>query len=347
MSAKRELEALLRLNAEDAALPALTPEFTGKLAQRLSSLPLFAHSYPFSRNMDFGGYTTWDYLDFAFRNDLTGVCLHVNDGDQSCLSRMDGNSLARFRERLETLRLQLHLEISSTSRAEIDRAIRIARELGVTNIRLYARHEGPLDEVIERIYSDLAEAADKANRFELFFDYEQHEDLKAAEIAGILTRVGDRRINALFDYTNSWNAYEEPLAALRILQPFVRQVHIKGGYKTVEPRGWGQIGVPQGDPADRLPGPLLLAELVALGAEAPQVICFALENEVDYYAPPFREPNEAANPIIAYREPSQTPVPEGADLVRVMRDELRWAQQQVGVVRGLAQRLQILASLVD
>lgn len=347
MSAKQQLEALLRLNAEEAALPALTPELTGKLAQRLRSLPLFAHSYPFCRNMDFGGFTTWDYLDFAFRNDLAGVCLHVNDGGQSRLSQMDGNSLTRFRERLETLRLRLHLEISSTTPAEVDGAIRIARQLGVTNIRLYARHEGPLDDVIERVYADLADAADKASRFDLHFDYEQHEDLKAAEIAGILTRIGDPRVNALFDYTNSWNAYEEPLAALRILAPFVRQVHIKGGHKTVEATGWGQVGVPQGDPADRLPGPLLLAELVALGVEAPQVICFALENEVDYYAPPFREPNEAANPIIAYREPSQTPVPEGADLTRVLRDELRWAQQQVGVVRGLAQRLQMLASLID
>ncbi|MBL8596040.1 MAG: sugar phosphate isomerase/epimerase [Devosia sp.] len=347
MSARQQLQALLRHNAENAALPALTPELTSKLAQRLRALPLFAHSYPFCRNMDFGGYTTWDYLDFAFRNDLTGVCLHVNDGDRSSLSRMDTAELGRFRQRLEILGLKLHLEISSTDRAEVNRAIRLADVLGVVNIRLYARHEGPLDTVIERVYADLAEVAEKANRHGLHFDYEQHEDLRAAEIARILERIGDHRVNALFDYTNSWNALEDPLDALRTLAPWVRQVHIKGGRKTVEPTGWGQVGVPQGDPADSLPGPLLLAELVALGAETPQVICFALENEVDYYAPPFRVPNEGVNPIIAYREPSSTPMPEGADLASVLRYELRWAQQQVGVTRALAQRLQILASLID
>jgi len=53
--------------------------------------------------------------------------------------------------------------------------------------------------VIERVYSDLAEVAEKANRFGLRFDYEQHEDLRADEIATILTRIGDERINALFD----------------------------------------------------------------------------------------------------------------------------------------------------
>lgn len=347
MSPRQALETLLRLNAEEAALPDITPPFCSRLAERLGNLPLFAHSYPFVRNMDHGGFTTWDYLDFAFRNDLAGVCLHVNDGDRSCLSLMDDATLERFRVRLEMLRLRLHLEISSTEPAEVDRAIRIAGRLGVNNIRLYARHQGPLSAVIERVYADLAETAEKANRFALNFDYEQHEDLKAAEIADILTRIADPRINALFDYTNSWNAFEEPLDALRILSPFVRQVHIKGGYRTVEATGWGQMGVPQGDATDRLPGPLLLAELAALGEDTPQVICFALENEVDYYAPPFRGPDEPANPIIAYREPSQTPVPEGAELSKILRDELRWAQQQIGVTRGLAAKLQTLASLAQ
>jgi len=347
VSARGALETLLRTNAGDAVLPDLTPDLRDRLVTRLGALPLFAHSYPFVRNMDHGGFTTWDFLDFAFRNELAGVCLHLNDGGASCLAAMDGETLGRFRQRLDVLGLKLHLEISSTARAEVDRAIRIALALGVENIRLYARHEGPLVDVIERVYADLAEVADKANRHGLHFDYEQHEDLRAAEIADILTRIGDARVNALFDYTNSWNAHEEPLAALRILAPFIRQVHIKGGRKTVEPTGWGQLGVPQGDAADQLPGPLLLTELVALGTDAPQVICFALENEVDYYAPPFRGPEEGPNPVIAYREPSDTPVPEGAELARVLRDELRWAQQQVGVTRELAQRLGILLERIE
>ena len=204
-----------------------------------------------------------------------------------------------------------------------------ALDLGVTNIRVYARYEGRLSAVIEQVYADMSYAADVANRHDLHIDYEQHEDLRAAEIAGILTRIGDPRINALFDYTNSLNAHEEPLAALRILAPFIRQVHIKGGRKVVEGRGWGQLGVEQGSADDTLPGNRMLYELLMLGETVPQVVCFALEQEVGYYAPPFRLEGEEADPLIMFREPSDTPLDPDKPLARHLLDEQRWAARQV------------------
>jgi hypothetical protein len=50
----------------------------------------------------------------------------------------------------------------------------------------------------------------------------------------------------------------------------------------------------------------MLYELLLLGDEAPQVIAFALEQEVNYYAPPFRRRGEGADPLIRHREPSDT-----------------------------------------
>jgi sugar phosphate isomerase/epimerase len=346
MTALDQLQAFLATNAGGhQPLPPPGLAVAETLLARCAEIPFFAHSYPFIRNMDHGAFSPDHFAEFAYVNELAGICLHINDGGPSSVAKMSPAALVAFRRRLDDLGLKLHLEISSTTPAEVDRVVDLAVALGVANIRFYARHEGPLDRVTERVYADLCHAADRANARNLNFDYEQHEDLRAAEIATLLSRVGDARVNALFDYTNSWNAYEEPLDALRILAPWIRQVHIKGGRKTIEPAGWGQIGVAQGSDEDELPAALLLYELLLLGQER-QVICFALENEVGYYAPPFRGPNDGANPIIAYREPSDTPLDPTQPLDRLLLDERRWAQQQIGVNRRLVTRLRTLAEAV-
>jgi sugar phosphate isomerase/epimerase len=322
--------------------PPLDAAHAARLLERTANVPFFAHSYSFYRSMEHG-FAPRDLLDFVYAHDLHGACLHLNDGGETSVGRMSGEEREVFRRRLEDLGLALHLEISSSDRKEVDRAINCALALDVRNIRLYARHQGPLSEVMERVYADLAYACERANQLDLHFDYEQHEDLKAAEIAAILQRLGDRRMNALFDYSNSLNAYEEPLAALRILAPFIRQVHVKGARKTIEDGGWGQIGVPQGCDEDELPGARMLHDLLMLGDRTPQVICFALEQEVDYYAPAFRLRSEADNPVIRYREPSETPPDKSKSTERLIADERRWAVQQLTWNRALVATFRELA----
>ena len=134
---------------------------------------------------------------------------------------------------------------------------------------------------------------------------------------------------------DSLNAYEEPLVALRILAPYIRQVHVKGARKIVERDGWGQLGVPQRADDDELPGARMLLELLMLGDAKPQVVCFALEQEVDYYAPAFRRADEPVDPVIQYREPSETPVDRSKSRGRLLSDERRWAVQQIGWNRDL------------
>src|SRR5262245_59415924 len=322
--------------------PPLDAAHAARLLERTANVPFFAHSYSFYRSMEHG-FAPRDLLDFVYAHDLHGACLHLNDGGDTSVGRMSGAEREIFRRQLEDLGLALHLEISSTDRKEVDRAIACALALGVRNIRLYARHQGLLSEVLERVCADLAYACERANQLNLHFDYEQHEDLKAAEIAAILQRLGDRRMNALFDYSNSLNAYEEPLAALRILAPFIRQVHIKGARKTIEGEGWGQVGVPQGCDEDELPGARMLHDLLMLGDATPQVICFALEQEVDYYAPAFRLRNEPDNPVIRYREPSETPQDTSKSTERLIADERRWAVQQLTWNRALVATFRELA----
>jgi hypothetical protein len=289
------------------------------------------------------GFTPLDLARFAYEHDLQGLCLHISDGDSLNVRHMTPAERAAFRRLLEEFGLKLHLEISATDKQEVDTVIACARDLGVKNLRFYARHEGPLSRVIELVYRDLAYACDRANKHDLHFDYEQHEDLRAAEIASILARIDDRRMNALFDYSNSLNAYEEPIAALHILAPFIRQVHVKGARKLVEGGGWGQLGVPQGSADDELPGARMLFDLLMLGEAAPQVIAFALEQEVDYYAPAFRRANEPADPVIQFREPSDTPTDTTKSLARLLSDERRWAVQQIDWNRGLVAQFRALA----
>jgi len=323
--------------------PPLDAKHAARLLERTANVPFFAHSYSFYRSMEHG-FAPRDLMDFVYTHDLHGACLHLNDGGETSVGKMSGKDRETFRRQLEDLGLALHLEISSTERREIDRAIDCATALGVRNIRLYARHQGTLREVMDLVYADLAYACELANRLDLHFDYEQHEDLKAAEIAAILERLRDRRMNALFDYSNSLNAYEEPLAALHILAPFIRQAHIKGARKTIEGEGWGQIGVPQGCAEDELPGARMLHDLLMLGDGKPQVICFALEQEVDYYAPAFRLRNEPDDPVIRYREPSETPPDKSKSTGRLIADERRWAIQQLTWNRALIATFRELAS---
>ena len=252
MSADGRFRELLGINAADAPpLPPLDAALARRILARTAHVPFFAHSYTLIHNQDYGTTTTRDLLDFAYVHGLTGLCLHLNDGGKSAVGRMTGADRERFRAHYESLGLRLHLEISATDKAEIDRAVACALDLGVTNIRVYARYEGRLSAVVETVYADMSYATEVANRHGLNIDYEQHEDLKAAEIAGILARIGDPRINALFDYTNSLNAREEPLDALRILAPYIRQVHIKGGRKIVEGRRLGTARRRAGQPRRR------------------------------------------------------------------------------------------------
>jgi len=234
-------------------------------------------------------------------------------------------------------------EISSTQEADVDRVIQIARMLDVQNIRVYSRYEGTLSQVMAQTVVDLKYMAEQADRYNLFFDFEQHEEFKSTEIVQMLKEVDHPRINALFDFTNMINAYEQPLPALRIMAPYTRQVHLKGAKKSKEDKGYGQMAVVQGSPEDEMPYARRLYELLMLGGTKPQVICFALEQEVNYYAPAYRHADEGENPFIPYKDPSETPF-DVANADRLLLNERRWASNQVNFIKSLLAKMRWLAT---
>ncbi|MDU4253111.1 sugar phosphate isomerase/epimerase family protein [Pseudomonas sp.] len=338
---------LLARNAApaDAPPPLLTPELARRLLDRLDSLRLFAHGYPLLTNLTQGRVTPGDMLDFAYRHELDGLSLHLLDGEHNSLSQMTSEQLAAFGEKARSLGLALHVEISSTRPEDVDQAVAVALAIGSRNIRVYSRYEGHLSRVMDLIEVDLRRLAQLADEHDLNFDFEQHEELKSDEIAALLRKVGHPRLNALFDFGNMINACERPLPALTYLAPFIRQVHLKGVRVVPEANGFGHYGVLQGSPEDQLPGARMLLELLLLGDDAPQVVAFILEQENHYIAPAFRQSDEAADPFIPYREMSETPLPPGYSLERMLADEHRWANNQVRHVRGLLNEFRLLAEL--
>ncbi|MCE6982065.1 xylose isomerase, partial [Pseudomonas frederiksbergensis] len=112
-----------------------------------------------------------------------------------------------------------------------------------------------------------------------------------------------------------------------------------------EDQGFGHYGVLQGSAEDELPGARMLFELLMLGDRQAQVIAFILEQENHYIAPAFRQHNEPADPFIAYREMSDTPLPAGFTLEQMLAGEQRWANNQVSYVKTLLAELRTLAEL--
>lgn len=330
---------------EHVAAPVLTEALAQRLLERLGQLRLFAHAYPLLTNLTHGRVTPADMLDFAYRHELQGLSLHLLDGEENSLSQMSPEQLQVFASKAKALGLDVHLEISSTLKKDVDQVIAIAKALGVRNIRVYSRYEGPLSRVMDVIETDLHYLAQQADANDLYFDFEQHEELKSSEIAQLLNRVNHPRLHALFDFGNMINACEQPLQALHNLAPHIRQAHLKGVRIVPEQNGFGHYGVLQGSDEDDLPSARMLFELLMLGEATPQVIAFILEQENHYVAPAFRQSLEAADPFIAYRKMSETPLPKGYSLERMLADEHRWANNQVAYVRGLLGELRTLAEL--
>ena len=343
---QERFKALLCHNVvEEDTAPVLTDALARQLLGRLAQLRLFAHAYPLLTNLTQGRVTPVDLLDFAYRHELQGLSLHLLDGEANSLSQMTPAQLQVFADKARALGLDVHLEISSTQKKDVDQVIAIARALGVRNIRVYSRYEGTLSRVMDLIETDLRYLAQQADEHDLYFDFEQHEELKSNEIAQLLKRLDHPRLHALFDFGNMINACEQPLQALRNLAPHIRQAHLKGVRIVPEQNGFGHYGVLQGSTEDDLPSARLLFELLMLGDTTPQVIAFILEQENHYVAPAFRQSVEAADPFIAYREMSETPLPAGFSLERMLADEHRWANNQVAYVRGVLAELRTLAEL--
>lgn len=315
-----------------ARIAALSPAAAARLAARARSAPLFAHAYAFHLNFRFGAMTPADLLAHAAKHGLTGVQIHVEDGEGASLAAMTAADLAAFGAEARRLGLAVHVETSSTEADDLARTVAIAHATGAAAMRCYPRYEGRVSEIVARTIQALRglSALDPEGR--LHFTLEQHEDLTSAELVGILKAVGNPRIGLLFDFGNMVNAGETPLAALAAQAEWVREVHVKDCLVVPDRGGWAHRACLSGE--GHLPMRALLAGLLALGDEAPQIRAFGLEEEEDYFAPALRFPDEDPDPHIPARSASFTD-PGPGDLAARLRRETEAAERQLRVVRAM------------
>ncbi|MDN6020296.1 MAG: sugar phosphate isomerase/epimerase, partial [Enterobacterales bacterium] len=289
-----------------------------KILQRADNIPLYLHAYAFHLNMRVEKILPENLLDIASQHQLKGVKVHVLDGESQSLSCANDERLQQFGEKARRLGLDIHIETSASDAKTIDQAVAIAIKSGATSIRFYPRYEGHLDGVLAQIRQDIHYIKENYQHSGLTFTLEQHEDLKGHELVKLVNDADFPQLSLLFDFANMINANEEPLPALAAMASNVTQVHIKDALIVREANGLGHKACisGQGD----LPFKELLFQLVCLGEDKPQVIAYGLEEEVDYYAPPFRFQHEDNNPWIPWREMSETPLPNKELDVRLEKE---------------------------
>ncbi|TBL47767.1 hypothetical protein EYY98_21685 [Obesumbacterium proteus] len=307
-----------------------------KILQRADNIPLYLHAYAFHLNMRVEKILPENLLDIASQHQLKGIKVHVLDGESQSLSCANDERLQQFGEKARRLGLDIHIETSASDAKTIDQAVAIAIKSGASSIRFYPRYEGHLDAVLAQIRQDIHYIKENYQHSSLTFTLEQHEDLKGHELVKLVNDADFPQLSLLFDFANMINANEEPLPALAAMASNVTQVHIKDALIVREANGLGHKACisGQGD----LPFKELLFQLVCLGEDKPQVIAYGLEEEVDYYAPPFRFQHEDNNPWIPWREMSETPLPNKELDVRLEK-EFNDALNQIAYVRNILQKL--------
>jgi len=345
MSAKNHFIQLLNKNASiKNDPPKLSKKVAHKLIERIKSIRLYAHSYSFSLNFQKGDFDTIDLLNFAHENKLNGIVTHTNFGGKNSLKNKSKKSLKDIRIHAKKLNLGINLEISSTSKKEVDSVVEIAKILGVKNIRVYIRQRGHVSEIIEKATKDLKYISNISNREDLLFVLEPHEVLKSKELVQIIKKINSPRIKLMFDFGNMINAGEDPIDALKITSPHVSLVHMKGVKKVKIKKGSGQMGVLEGE--DDLPQMRMLFTLLLLGNSTPQVKSYALEQEVGYKSLPYRFEGEEKDPMIPSRGPSVTRLNKNKSVKENLQLERKNAINQVRYVRNLLKQMDTMSKLI-
>ncbi len=314
-----------------------------KIIERIDSIPLYLHAYAFHLNMRKERILPDDLLEIAKQEKLAGAKIHVEDGETKALKTMSDEQLDAFGQKAKAYNLDLKIETSSSAAQAIDEAVHIALKTGASSIRFYPRYEGHLNDVLQKVKTDIEYIKNTYEHTGLKFVIEQHEDLKSHELNSLVEEANFPNFSLLFDFGNMFNANELPLEAFDKMKDNLTQVHMKDAVRIPEGKGFGHEASLSGN--GEVPFKTLLKQLICLGDDKPQVVSFGLEEEVDYYAPAFRFDDEGDNPWIPYRGASETPMPvEG--LEERLEKEINDAMNQILFVRNLACELKQEAQAV-
>jgi len=275
-----------------------------KLLKRIKHMQVYLHDYCYALNITHSNFGFHDVAEIAKSLGLNGIMLHLYDTGEKPLAMLSDLDLSAFGTKLKDIELGIEIEISSTNKRRVDKAIKVARLVGANYVRVYSRISGYLNDVLKKTAADLEYIDQQAKINNLRFVLEQHEVLKGHELAKLVKNLPNQRIGLLFDFGNMINAGQQPFEAFEEMKEHIEAVHIKDVKYLNDRGGLAQMGVASGH--GDIDQKTLLYKLLMLGEDEPQVKIFGLEEEIGFYSPAFRFPHESSNPFIPSRLPSET-----------------------------------------
>jgi len=213
----------------------------------MKSIEMHIHSFSlrfqFKYRSDFDVFT---FISLAKDRGFTGVNISANGLEYRDLGGTTPQHFARVRACLQEHNMACEIDTSDTRVDNLQKMLVVASQLGAERLRVYTKYEATLSEQMEWTVRDLKTIAPEAERLGITIVFENHEDFQGAVISSILGKVDHPRIKALYDYGNSQMVGEDPMQALRAMQPYIDAVHVKD-HVVLNSQGqfWVQ-GVPMG-----------------------------------------------------------------------------------------------------
>jgi sugar phosphate isomerase/epimerase len=282
-----------------------------------------------------------DLIDETANYGFSGLNLSVKISPNLFLESHDSTYLAEIRAHLEERNLGIDTETNGTDSEELKRELNISYQLGAEYFRTYTLPLADGRDRIEAAIEGLSTVAPLAEEMGITLLLENHEDITATQVAGVLDRVDHPDVKALFDYGNSAIFMEEPEESVRVLGEYSRSAHLKDhvtipadGVEFTEPR-W--LGVPLGE--GNLPIVETTLELQRAGLTR---VCFENCWAYDTTFRDRRGKGELGQGVYQFREPPYDPqicLPDSGNSENVaeinmpkmeesvMKDSVRWLER--------------------
>ena len=188
------------------------------------------HIHSFSLRFQFKYRSDFDvfaYIALARERGFTGVNISANGPGYRDLGGTTPQHFASVRACLQEYNMACEIDTSDTRVDNLQKMLLVASQVGAERLRVYTKYQASLSEQMEWTVRDLRAIAPQAERLGITIVFENHEDFQGAVISNILAQVNHPRIKALYDYGNSQMVGEDPMHALRAMQPFIDAVHVK------------------------------------------------------------------------------------------------------------------------
>ncbi len=331
-------------------VPLLDESLAKKLLFRIENIRWYLNRYSLELNFDRGLLSRNEFIDLARNWGFVGVQLHnAKGGPGICLTDESDDVLKKMAEQEGQRKLDIQLDISTTSKSDIEDVSRVARVTGTRVIRCYIRTGGTIKEILQTAVDEMSYVAEIADKWEQDFLLEQHELLTGYEMIDVIERVGHHRIGILFDFGNPVAAGREPLDDLMVMREHIRGVHCKDvrilGVDGIR----AKLGVEMG--SGHLNLEKMFFDLLCLGSDEAQVRFFAIQMVVDYLCLSNRSPSESENKVFAKRNTSDTALPKNITkraLDKRLKKERADAQAGFVFAKNLVEDLrQILSDYLD